>query len=298
MSGKDIHRWLVDLRPHAYIPESSFAVSVVLRASFAGESDYYFAGVNVENIDHRLSTHGEEGAIAAMIAGLGNQARIVELWCMGASPRLKPGDKDPAADAFATCCGKCRQQIAGLSSDDVKIHYVSLNGAEQITTVGVALPQAFRLPLATAKHEVRALTVEEVERGLARKGPLTATDIETWLRTLEPVDFMSGIAQSIVVELDNGFYVSGTRIEEAAFIDISVAQSAMAIATGAFGSFKIKSAWIFTRGHTSEGRALLSLSSLQVLSEFRYDSSLTLSYLSDGKVMSTKTLGESIIAWK
>src|SRR6202012_2371982 len=120
LSDKDIHSWLVELRPYAYIPESAFAVSVVLRARLGGEDDYYFAGVNVENIDHRLSTHGEEGPLAALIAGLGKRGRIAHLGGMGAPSGLNPGDKDPAAENCATCCGKCRQQIAGLAADEAK----------------------------------------------------------------------------------------------------------------------------------------------------------------------------------
>jgi len=298
LSEKDIHNWLVELRPHAYIPESGFAVSVILRASLGGESDYYFAGVNVENGDHRLSTHGEEGAIAAMIVALGKQAKIVELWCMGAPEKLKLNDKDPAADVCTTCCGKCRQQIAGFAAADAKIHYVSLHGKVETTTVGAFLPALFLLPVAPPSTKPVVLSAAQVEQKLRRKGPLTQADIETWLKSLEPVDLISKVSQSIVLELDNGSYVAGTRVEDVAFIDINVVHAAIAIAAGAVGSFKVKSAWIYTKGHTSENCALLSPSSLQVLREFGYDTSLPLHSLVDGEIMSKKTLGEAIAAWK
>jgi cytidine deaminase len=298
LSEKDIHSWLVELRPYAYIPESGFAVSVVLRANLGAENDYYFAGVNVENVDHRLSTHGEEGAIAAMITALGKQAKILELWCMGAPPSLKPGDKDTAADVCTSCCGKCRQQIAGFAAMDARINYVSLNGRTETTTVGAFLPALFSLPVAPPLQKPVAVSAAQVEQKLLRKGPLAQADIETWLKSLEPVDLISKVSQSIVVELDNSFYVAGTRVEEAAFIDISVVQSAMAIATGAFGAFKVKGVWIYTCGHTSENRALLSLSSLQALLEFGYDRSLPLHYVVDNEIMSKATLSEAISAWK
>jgi len=283
LSDKDIHKWLVELRPHAYIPESGFAVSVILRASLAGEEDYYFAGVNVENIDHRLSTHGEEGAIAAMITALGNQAKIVELWAMGAPLNLKSGDNSPYAEACATCCGKCRQQIAGFAANDAKVHYVSLNGKVETTTVGAFLPEAFRLPVSAEKPKRSGAASGNAEKNLLRKGPLTEAEIESWLKSLEPVNFISGVSQSIVLELDNGFYVAGTRVEEAAFIDISVIQAAVAIAVGTFGTFKIMGVWVYTNRKGASGK--LPLSALQVLLSFTKDVSLPLHYLDGVNIM-------------
>lgn len=282
LSEADIHKWLVELRPSAYIPESAFAVSVILRARSGSEDDYYFAGVNVENIDHRLSTHGEEGAIAAMITGLGKQAEIVELWAMGAPLGLKPGDKSPYAEACATCCGKCRQQIAGLAAGDAKIHYVSLNGRSTTTTVEAFLPDAFRLPVSKEASKSAAVPLADIEKKLMRKGPLTQAEIESWLKGLEPVDFISKVSQSIVVELDNGFYVAGARVEEAAFIDISAAQSAMAVAAAAFGSFKVVSVWVYTRGRDEKKPSgTLPLSAMQVLLQFAKDAALPAHYLGE-----------------
>lgn len=289
LSDEDIHKWLVELRPHAYIPESGFAVSVVLRASLIGEDDYYFAGVNVENIDHRLSTHGEEGAIAAMIVALGNQARIAELWAMGAPLNLKPGDKSPYAEACATCCGKCRQQIAGFAANDAKLHYVSLNGKFETTTVGAALPEAFRLPVSAEKPKHSVAATAHAEKNLLRQGPLTQAEIESWLKSLEPVDFISGTSQSIILGLDNGFYVAGTRVEDAAFVDISATQSAVAIAAVAFGTFKITGIWIYTVG---KGVSKLPLSALQILLTFVRKASVLLQYLDE--VQAPLKLGDAV----
>ena len=284
LSEADIHKWLVELRPHAYIPESAFAVSAVFRARLDTQEYYYFGGVNVENTDHRLSTHGEEGAIAAMITGLGKHARIAEVWVMGAPLGLKPDDKSPYAEAYATCCGKCRQQIAGLAAGDAKIHYVSLNGRSTTTTVEAFLPEAFRLPVSAPSVKTGAAPVADVEKRLMRKGPLTQAEIESWLKSLEPVDLISKVSQSIVVELDNGFYVAGTRVEDAAFIDISAVQSAMAVAAVAFGLFKITRGWIYTQGReekkpSSGSAGILSLSSQQILSGFAGGATVPLHYM-------------------
>lgn len=282
LSEGEIHTWLVALRPHAYIPESGFAVSVVMRARAGGEEDYYFGGVNVENTDHRLATHGEEGAISAMITGLGKQAEIVEVWVMGAPLSVKPGDRVPAAEAMVNCCGKCRQQIVSLAAEDAKVHYVSLNGPSTTTTVGAFLPDAFTVrrfmpQFVTPSKAGTALAAADVEKRLMRKGPLALPEIESWLKSLEPVDFISKVSQSLVVELDNGFYVAGTRVEEAAFIDISAAQSAMAVAAEEFGSCVAKNVWVYIKPAGTPGT--LPLSALQVLLEFAQDGKLPVHYM-------------------
>ena len=132
---KEIIDWLRDMRGSPYVPASGFDVTVVFRAKIGNADDYYFTGVNVENPDHRLSTHGEEAALSAMVTGLGKQVELVEGWVMGAPKHLKPGSADPLANNKCTCCGKCRQQIAGFAGPDVKIHSVSLNGAVSSITV-------------------------------------------------------------------------------------------------------------------------------------------------------------------
>lgn len=278
LSESEIHTWLVAFRPHAYIPESGFAVSVIMRARAGGAEDYYFGGINVENTDHRLATHGEEGAISAMITGLGKQVEIIEVWVMGAPLSVKPGDKNPAAEACISCCGKCRQQIINLAAEDAKVHYISLNGQSTTTTVGAFLPDAFTLPVSEPSSKAgAALAVADVEKRLVRKGPLALPEIESWLKSLEPVDFISKVSQSLVVELDNGFYVAGTRVEEPAFIDISAAQSAMAVAAGEFGSCVAKNVWVYTKPAGAPGP--LPLSAQQVLLEFAQDEKLPVHYV-------------------
>jgi cytidine deaminase len=246
LSATEITEWLVSLRGHAHVPESGFPVTAVFRARVQGVDDYYFAGVNVENAEHRLSTHGEEGAIAAMVVGLGPQAEIVEGWVMGAL-RTAPVD----SDNLASCCGKCRQQIAGFATADVKIHAVALNGKISTTTVGDFLPDVFTFRQflteapAVKKTSTAAPSAAEVEGRLIWQGNLTEHEIFTWLERTESVDYASKIPQAIVLQLDNGAYVAGAKVEEAAFNDMNAAQCALAIAVSEFGIRRIVGAWVY-----------------------------------------------------
>lgn len=260
----------MELRANAYIPESGFAVAAVFRARAAGEEDYYFAGVNVENADHRLSTHGEEGAIAALVTALGPSAEIAEGWVLGAVR------ENPSPEALASCCGKCRQQIAGLAPPAVKIHYLSPGGvARATTTVGDFLPGlfSFRDYIAGFAQRPSAAvppTAAVAER-LIRKAPLGADDIKSWLGSLESVDHASHVPQVAVLRLANGYYVAGVKVEEAAFNDISAMQAALAIASAAFGPIRAEEVWVRTKGK-------LPLSSQQSLAAFSADG-VTIHYI-------------------
>ena len=303
LSDAEIHQWLLDLRDNPHIPESGFAVSAVFRARCGGDDDYYFAGVNVENMDHRLSTHGEEGSIAGIVTGLGKQAEIVEGWVMGAPANVGAGDKGPAAKSLASCCGKCRQQIAGLAAADAQIHSVSVSGKTSTTAVGAFLPDLFTfrqyiLDLATDQRTGKAPAAAAVKKKLVRKGPLTRKEIEGWLKSLESVDYASKVSQSIILKLDNGFYAAGTRVEEAAFVDINAAQAAIAVATSAFGTCTVESAWVYTKGRDEKklpagSFGTLPMSALQVLSEFAKSDKMPVHYLGDGGLVVNKTLASA-----
>jgi cytidine deaminase len=243
LSKAEIIQWLREIRANAYIPESGYAVAAVFRARVAGVDDYYFAGVNVENAEHRLSTHGEEGAIAAMVTGLGKRAEIAEGWVMGA-----PKDAPRTHGSSGSCCGKCRQQIAGFAAADVKIHSVALNGKVTTTTVGKFLPDVFTFreyikDIGKAKKSA-APTEAEIRKKLVRTGNLTEGEISAWLKTIESVDYASKKPQALVLQLDNGAYVAGAKVEEAAFNGMSAAQTALAIAVSEFGIRKVKGTWI------------------------------------------------------
>ncbi len=303
LSEAEVHQWLLDLRDNPHVPESGFAVSAVFRVRAGDAEDYYFAGVNVENMDHRLSTHGEEGAISGIVTALGKNAEIVEGWVMGAPSTVKAGDKSSAANAFASCCGKCRQQIAGLAQEKAKIHYMSVNGAVETTTVGKFLPELFTFrqfipDFAKDLGKDKAPTSAAVQKKLLRKGPLTEKQIESWLKSLQSVDYATKTSQAMVVKLDNGYYVAGARVEEAAFVDINAAQAAVAVATAAFGARKVEAAWVYTKGRDekklpAKAVGTLPLSALQTLSEFAKSKKIPVHFLGDKGLSVKKTLASS-----
>ncbi len=234
LTAPQVAQWLKDLRAHPYVPESGFLVSAVMRSG-----DFYFGGVNVENKDHRLSTHAEEACLAALAVTLGKRARVDEIWVMG-----------------ATCCGKCRQQISGFAHADVRVHYLNEDGSPMSdTTVGGFLPGTFTLSrFAAEKTGARAVTVDAI-----KPGPLTTAAIFDWLHQVESVDFFSNVPQAAVLRLDNGHYIAGSKIEDEAFLSMTALQSAQAIAVTAFGpAIRVEEAWVLTS-------ATLPLSALQVL---------------------------------
>lgn len=279
LSQEEITEWLRALRGSPYVAASGYDVTSVFRAKVGNDDQYYFAGVNVENPHHRLSTHGEEGCIAAMVTGLGKQAEIVEGWVMGAPGKLKQGDTDPAANQGGSCCGKCRQQIAGFAAPSVPIHSVALNGQVATTTVGEFLPDAFSyrsfMPeLVSSRHaDTPAPASPEVEAKLMRQGPLTNDQIRSWLKELESFDLSSRQSQAVIIRLANGMYVAGVKVEDAAFLSIDPMQSAIALATAEFGAQKVTEVHSFGKGRDgaelgADAYIPLTGSALQVLSQF------------------------------
>jgi cytidine deaminase len=253
-TDKDIHRWLTALRKNAYAPESGYIATAVVRSG-----DFYFAGVNVEIEDHRLATHAEEGALAALAAGLGPEAAIDEVWVMGAPRKPSPVYKN----SISTCCGKCRQQISAFAAKSVKVHSFSMNGKKATTTVGAFLPDTFIL-IKKKSRAPKKRADKDIESRLVRKKRLSEKEIFKWLAGLPSVSSISKTTQSIALKLDNGAFVAGTKIEDAAFLDISAAQSAVAIAVSEFGPRRIEGVWVHAQGRRTAG-GRLTLSSLQTL---------------------------------
>ena len=144
------------------------------------------------------------------------------------------------------------------------------------------LPDAFSfkdyIPEAGAEHKnknpVTPPTAEQVENRLRRQGKtLSDAEILHWLKSLESVDYATKNTQAAIVELANGAYVAGTKIEEAAFVSINPLQSAMAVAASAFGTQQVKKVWTLASGR--DGQELppdafqpLSLAAIQTLAQF------------------------------
>ena len=278
LSDAAIGDWLRDLRGHPHCTESGFAVTAVFRARLGAGDTFYFAGVNVENPDHRVSTHGEEGALAAMVVALGKAAEIVEGWVMGAPKDLKKGTADPLGDVAVSCCGKCRQQIANFAAEDVVIHSLALNGAASATTMGACLPDQFTFRQFRPEAAERQATdapppiAAAVEQRLIRAGAaLSPADIFDWLRTLESANAATGTSDAVVLRLADGAHVAGVKIEEAAFLDVNAIQAAAAIANAEFGHIKVTEAWSHAHGYPDQSDDTVippHLSALQTLKEF------------------------------
>ncbi len=278
LTDREIGDWLRDLRGQPYSVESGFDVTAVFRARL-GEADcFYFAGVNVENPDHRVSTHGEEGAIAAMVVALGKEARIVEGWVMGAPRALAMGTDNPLGDVEVSCCGKCRQQIANFADEDVLIHSVALNGSMSTTTMGRYLPDQFtfrQFRPEAGQHETIPSpppSAARIEQRLVRALPEpTSAEIFDWLKSLELANAASGTSDAVVLRLANGPLVAGVKIEEAAFQDVNAIQCAAAIANAAFGRITVAGMWSYSHGYPAEADGTFvtpHLSALQTLLEF------------------------------
>lgn len=277
----EMQDWLRRLRLKAYTPGSGYKVADVL--AMRTESGLLaFGGVNVECLDHRQSVHSEESAIAFMVTALGKKAAIHEGWVMGAPGNLTAPCADALADLVCRPCGNCRQQIAGLAADDgAVIHCQSLNGQDSPRSIGALLPDAFSFadfdPEASrARAAVRgALAPEDlgaVMERVIRHGPLSREDIGAWLGTLESIDYASRIAQAAVIGLENGFYVAGVKVENAAYTGLSAMQAALGIATTHFGTISVREIYALSRSRRAGDQAdliyPLSLPSLQGLNEF------------------------------
>ncbi len=294
LTDEAIGDWLRELRGRPYVPESGFDVTAVIRSRLGSTDGYYFGGVNVENPDHRISTHGEEGSLAAMVTALGIEAEILEVWLMGAPSGLEKGTSDSLAQAGITCCGKCRQQLTNFAGESTPIHSIALNGAISTTALGTLLPNQFTFrqfrpeALSRVPEVPHPPSVEQVERRLVRFEETMSQDaILGWLDSLQSADLATDISDAVVLKLGNGTYVSGVKIEEAAYVDMSAIQCAVAIATGEFGKQDVHEVWSLSRGRGAKGLVEqgfqpLTLSSVQVLLQFAVHSDIPV-YLVNGQ---------------
>lgn len=230
-----------------------------------------------------------------MVTGLGNNAEIAEGWVMGAQGSLK------SSDILASCCGKCRQQISGFAKGDVKIHSVALNGRISTTTVAAFLPGAFTfehlLPDARIfkKADTREPSYESVKNRLVREAYLSDNDIVDWLKEIESIDIFSNISQSVVLKLENGAYVAGGKTEDAAFLSINAAQSAVAAAVSEFGDIAAREIFVFTKGRNEmeipeDSFGALTMSALQTLLQVAAHDEIPLSFFTDDNSVIRTTL--------
>lgn len=275
--------WLLRLRLRAYALGSNYKVAYLLGMRCAGGGVLYFGGVNVECLDHRQTVHSEECAIGFIVTAMGKRATIHEGWGMGAPGALTGRCDHPMADLAGQPCGNCRQQIMGLAeSDDVQIHSLSLNGHDNVKTINYLLPDAFQFEdyddgAATERKAARGalapIDPTDILARVIRPGDLSEAQIFAWLDSLESIDYASHIGQSVVLRLDNGFYVAGVKVENAAYTGINAMQAALGNATVNFGKVSVDAIYALSKPRRVDmaGDDLvypLSLPSLQGLNEF------------------------------
>jgi cytidine deaminase len=223
---------LKQLLKHAHCPISGFAVAATIRCSLAGK-EYLFDGVNVEQSEQRLSTHAEEGAIVAAHTALGPDFVIEEMWVLARprpdAPRVWP-NRRPVA-----CCGKCRQQIVAFATPETAVHAFSSGNVTVSTTAAAFLPAPFALP-----RSFNAPLAPPVD--LIKHNPDDAV-VESWLRLAARPGLISGDARAIALKLADDSVVVGAGLEDQAFLSISPAQAALAIAASLGKELKVKRYW-------------------------------------------------------
>lgn len=279
---EEIMGWLRRMRLRAYAPGSHYKVADVLGMKSRG-GVLFFGGVNVECLDLRQTVHSEECAIAFMVTALGKKASIHEAWVVGAPEYLTGPAKDHMADLPGLPCGNCRQQIHGLAEHGgIDVHCVSLNGKDMIRSIDFLLPDAFQFedfdPEAAAERDAARGHLApddpgEIMNRVIRKGLLSGTEIFEWLNSLESVDYASRISQSVILLLDNGYYVAGVKVENAAYTGLNAIQAALGIATVNFGPARVREIYALSKSRRSgmdQSDLIypLSLPSIQGLNEF------------------------------
>lgn len=280
LSEADIYAWLIELRGNPFVEQSSFDVTSIFKVK-SGKDTYYVGGVNVENTELTVGTCGEEGAIAAAVGALGREVDIIEGWVMGA-PRGAENNKEiPNVPCYP--CGECRQRIAQYTSPEAPIHMVGLDGTILDTqTRGQLLPNAFSFRdlehVASAVVPPALVPVKKVEDRLFREPSRDLNDAEifAWMQGLQPDVRVSEFAETVVLKLDNGAYVAGVKVENAAYpSSTSAMQAAAAILNARYGYAKVQEVWSFGRENNPEKAANIrdihmpmSGASLQVLGQF------------------------------
>lgn len=119
----------------AYAPYSRLLVGAAVLTTAGGR----YSGCNVENAAYPSGGCAEQHAIAAAVRAEGPGMRLVAVAISA---------RDGRGESLAIPpCGACRQRIAEFG-DAVEIAFAGGDGTVVRTTLGVLLPQGFRLPQA------------------------------------------------------------------------------------------------------------------------------------------------------
>lgn len=251
--------WLRALRERAWVPESHYRVAAIVALPATDGKMIGFGGVNVESRDHRLSVHAEESALALMVAALGKSAVAHRAWTMG--------------DNFARPCGNCRQQLTNLATGPgMHITCLTPDGDKTTSTLGHLLPDPFTFQQIDPEiARFRPAPPPAIDsdplsaRVIRRATPEVMANLSGWLGGLESIDYASRIHHAVALELENGYIVAGTKVENAAFTGLNAMQSALGIVTSHFGHTGIAGAYAFS---ADPNRSPMPLSAAHALYDY------------------------------
>ncbi len=122
---EDLRRAAEDVRAHAHVPYSGFAVG----AALLGDDGRIYSGCNVENASYGLTICAERAAVANMV-GAGGRA-IAAVFVVADADRPVPP------------CGACRQVLQEFAPARAPLRMANLQGAVQDASLGQLLPFAF-----------------------------------------------------------------------------------------------------------------------------------------------------------
>lgn len=287
LSSGEITEWLLNLRKNCYVEQSNFAVSSVILVK-QREYFIYGAGVNVENSEHnRLGLHGEQNALATLVAYLGDTIQLSEIWVMGANEKITVGSTDPLANNFPTSCGHCRQILLSFATNETKMYSVSCNGAlKEALNVSTCLPDAFserdlniqKIPInqdLTQETNAFFKPLNPIDLLPNKEKPLSNNDILRYFSTLKPhiinTQFKTSPITAVIVRLINGYYVPAVLLQDIAFLTTDAIFAVIAQAITRFGAEEAQIAVIHLyseKQRTLEASLLLTGAEIQFIKKF------------------------------
>lgn len=118
---------LENLLKHSYSPYSNFQVASIVVMKDGKE----FSGVNVENASYGAGICAERSAILSAISAGYKRFDFKEIYVLTSGKKI------------STSCFLCRQVMLELFEEDVKAHFLNLEGEELTLTVKDLCPYPF-----------------------------------------------------------------------------------------------------------------------------------------------------------
>ena len=125
MTQQELIEKAIEIRKHAYVPYSKFAVGAALRV----KSGKIYTGCNIENAAYPVSCCAERVAIFKAISE--GETEFTEMAVVADTDRPVPP------------CGSCRQVMSEFFPKDMKIHLTNLKKNTKSFTMESLLPFSF-----------------------------------------------------------------------------------------------------------------------------------------------------------